>query len=98
MRKYLKSLIFWVIVGLILGIIVGAMPPIKIETFGIENLALWSKVFIDMFIKGLKLLIGPIIFVMIILGIVGLGDIKKIGGIGVKAVIYFEVVDRKSVV
>lgn len=92
MRKYYKSLIFWVIIGLILGIIVGAMPPIKIPFFGIENLALWSKVFIDMFIRALKLLIGPIIFVMIILGIIGLGDVKKVGGIGVKAVIYFEVV------
>ena len=92
MRKYYKSLIFWVIIGLILGVIVGAMPPIKIPFFGIENLALWSKVFIDMFIRALKLLIGPIIFVMIILGIIGLGDVKKVGGIGVKAVIYFEVV------
>lgn len=98
MRKYLKSLIFWVIVGLILGIVVGAMPPIKIESLGIENLAIWSKVFIDMFIKALKLLIGPIIFVMIILGIVGLGDIKKIGGIGVKAVIYFEVVSTLALI
>ncbi|MBZ7988125.1 cation:dicarboxylate symporter family transporter [Campylobacter canadensis] len=85
-----KSLVFWVIIGLILGVIVGACNPIKIGA--IDNLAIWSKVFIDIFIKALKLLIGPIIFVMIILGILGLGDIKKVGSIGLKAVIYFEVV------
>ncbi|MDR1554522.1 MAG: cation:dicarboxylase symporter family transporter [Campylobacteraceae bacterium] len=47
---------------------------------------------IDYFIKVLKLLVGPIIFLTIILGIVGLESLKKVGSIGLKAFIYFEIV------
>ncbi|MDR1285709.1 MAG: cation:dicarboxylase symporter family transporter [Campylobacteraceae bacterium] len=47
---------------------------------------------IDYFIKVLKLLVGPIIFLTIILGIVGLESLKKVGSIGFKAFIYFEIV------
>ncbi|MDR1461336.1 MAG: cation:dicarboxylase symporter family transporter [Campylobacteraceae bacterium] len=47
---------------------------------------------IDYFIKVLKWLVGPIIFLTIILGIVGLESLKKVGSIGLKALIYFEVV------
>ncbi|MDR0408728.1 MAG: cation:dicarboxylase symporter family transporter [Campylobacteraceae bacterium] len=47
---------------------------------------------IDYFIKILKLLVGPIIFLTIILGIVGLESLKKVGSIGFKAFIYFEIV------
>ncbi|MDR3177397.1 MAG: cation:dicarboxylase symporter family transporter [Campylobacteraceae bacterium] len=47
---------------------------------------------IDYFIKFLKLLVGPIIFLTIILGIVGLESLKKVGSIGLKAFIYFEIV------
>jgi aerobic C4-dicarboxylate transport protein len=47
---------------------------------------------IDYFIKVLKWLVGPIIFLTIILGIVGLESLKKVGSIGLKAFIYFEIV------
>ncbi|MDR2342342.1 MAG: cation:dicarboxylase symporter family transporter [Campylobacteraceae bacterium] len=47
---------------------------------------------IDYFIKVLKLLVGPIIFLTIILGIVGLESLKKVGTIGFKAFVYFEIV------
>lgn len=44
------------------------------------------------FIQLIKLFIGPIIFLTIVLGIVGMGNLKKVGKIGLKAVIYFEIV------
>ncbi|MDR2789774.1 MAG: cation:dicarboxylase symporter family transporter [Campylobacteraceae bacterium] len=47
---------------------------------------------IDIFIWVLKLLVGPIIFLTIILGIIGLESLKKVGSIGLKAFIYFEIV------
>ena len=47
---------------------------------------------IDLFIWVLKLLVGPIIFLTIILGIIGLESLKKVGSIGLKAFIYFEIV------
>ncbi len=47
---------------------------------------------VDYFIGALKVLIGPIIFVTLVLGIISLESLKKVGSIGAKAVIYFEVV------
>jgi len=46
----------------------------------------------DAFIKLIKVLITPIVFCVVVLGIAGAGDLKKVGRVGVKAVIYFEVV------
>ena len=78
-----KSLAFWVIFGIIAGIIVGYVNP----ALGIE-----AKPGIDWFIKILKWLVGPIIFLTIISGIVGLESLKELGSLGFKAFIYFEIV------
>ncbi|MGY0037382.1 cation:dicarboxylate symporter family transporter [Pedobacter sp. NJ-S-72] len=61
----------------------GTLNPalaIKMEIFG--------KTFVDI----IKLFIAPIIFLTIVLGISGMGDLKKVGRIGVKSLLYFEVV------
>ncbi len=82
-KKCLKSLVFWVILGIVLGVIFGNIN---------EDLSKKSVVFAQDFIKALKLLIGPIIFTTIVLGIIGLENLKKLGSLGIKALIYFEVV------
>ena len=79
----LKSLVFWVVVGIVAGVLLGQYNT---------ALAIQMKPGIDWFIKILKWLVGPIIFLTIILGIVGLESLKKVGSIGLKAFIYFEVV------
>lgn len=83
MIKLLTSLAFWVVVGILAGIAVGILTP---------ELGVASKPGIDYFIKALKILIGPIIFLTIVSGIVGLESLKDLGSIGLKAFIYFEVV------
>ena len=55
-------------------------------------MAIQAKPGIDWFIQGLKWLVGPIIFLTIISGIVGLKSLKEVGTIGFKAFIYFEIV------
>ncbi len=87
-RKLAKSLAFWVIVGIIAGIAVGGIAP----AFGIELKAFT----IDPFIKVLKWLVGPIIFLTIISGIANMEGIKALGSLGIKTVIYFEVVSTIS--
>lgn len=87
-RKLAKSLAFWVIVGIIAGIAVGGGAP----AFGIELKAFT----IDPFIKVLKWLVGPIIFLTIISGIASMEGIKALGSLGIKTVIYFEVVSTIS--
>lgn len=83
LKKMLKNLGFWVIIGIIAGISLGLLD---------KELALASKIGVDYFIQALKFLIGPIIFLTIVLGVVSLENLKQVGSIGAKALLYFEVV------
>lgn len=82
-KTLLNNLTFRVIVGIILGIAVGFLFP----EFG-EKL----KVLADIFIKLIKMVIAPIVFFTIVIGIGSMGDLKKVGRIGGKALLYFEIV------
>lgn len=81
--RTVTNLAFWVVLGIALGIIVGFAWP---------DLGVASKPGIDWFIKILKWMIGPIIFLTIVSGIIGLESLKEVGSIGFKGFIYFEVV------
>jgi aerobic C4-dicarboxylate transport protein len=83
MEKFTKHLYFWVLISIFLGGVVGFLSPesgIKLKPLG------------DGFIALIKMIIGPIIFCTVVLGISGAGDMKKVGRIGGKALLYFEVV------
>lgn len=85
--KLLSNLTFWVLIAIIAGIVLGSYAPataVKMEVIG--------KTFIEI----IKLFIAPIIFLTIILGISGMGDLKKVGRIGAKSLLYFEVVSTFS--
>jgi aerobic C4-dicarboxylate transport protein len=81
--KVLTNLTFWVLIAIILGILLGHNDP--------ED-AVKMKVIGDGFISIIKVFIAPIIFLTIVLGIAGMGDLKKVGRIGVKSLLYFEIV------
>ncbi|MFY4775566.1 dicarboxylate/amino acid:cation symporter [Metabacillus sp. RGM 3146] len=83
MRVNFKNLTIQVIIGILIGIGVGFIFP----SFGVQ-----LKVLADVFIKMIKMVIAPIIFMTIVVGIGGMGDLKKAGRIGGKALIYFEIV------
>lgn len=78
-----RNLTVQVIIGIIVGIAVGFIFP----SFG-EQL----KVLADIFIKMIKMVIAPIVFFTVVIGIGSMGDLKKVGRIGGKALLYFEVV------
>ncbi|AEI45408.1 dicarboxylate/amino acid:cation symporter [Paenibacillus mucilaginosus] len=78
-----KSLTTQVIAAIVLGIAFGAFFP----AYGTE-----LKVLADIFIKMVKMIIAPIVFLTIVIGIAGMGDLKKVGKIGGKALLYFEIV------
>jgi len=85
--RILTNLTFWVLIAIIAGVALGSIAPdtaVKMEIIG--------KTFIDI----IKLFIAPIIFLTIVLGISGMGDLKKVGRIGVKALLYFEIVSTFS--
>ncbi|GAA3778383.1 cation:dicarboxylate symporter family transporter [Flavobacterium ginsengiterrae] len=82
-KTVVTNLTFWVLIAIISGILLGHFSPengVKMEFLGKK------------FIQLISLFIGPIIFLTIVLGISGMGNLKKVGRIGVKALTYFEVV------
>ncbi|WP_375463289.1 dicarboxylate/amino acid:cation symporter [uncultured Methylobacterium sp.] len=77
-----KSLFVQVVVALLLGIVLGMAAP---------DFAVGLKVFSDAFLKLISMIVAPIVFCVVVHGIAGAGDLKKVGRVGVKALIYFEV-------
>lgn len=83
MKKLFTNLTFWVLTAIAAGALLGHFDPeqaIKMDFLG-KN-----------FISIVKLFINPIIFLTITMGIIGMGDLKKVGKLGGKALLYFEVV------
>jgi len=82
-KKIYRHLYFQVLTAIALGVLLGRFYP---DT-GAE-----MKPLGDGFIKLIKMVIAPIIFCTVVTGIAGMEDMKKVGRVGVKAVLYFEVV------
>ena len=81
--KLLNNLTVRVLIAIVLGILTGYFFPetaAKLKPIG------------DLFINLIKMVIAPIIFLTIVLGISNMGDLKKVGRVGGKALLYFEVV------
>ena len=82
-RPFYKTLYCRVLIGIAAGVLLGLISPQKGEAM---------KPFADGFIKLIRMLIAPVIFFTIVLGIAGVGDLKRLGRVGLKAMLYFEVV------
>ncbi len=87
--KYLRVLYVQVIIGIIAGVITGWLFP---------SFAPTAKLISDMFINMIRMVIAPVIFFTIVLGIAGAGDLKKVGRVGGKGLIYFEVVTTIAII
>src|SRR5512144_1848584 len=81
-KRRFPSLTVQILIGLVVGILIGWVEP------G------WGKAIKPMatiFLNMIKMIIAPLIFSTLVIGIAGTGDFKKVGRIGLKAIIYFEV-------
>lgn len=87
--NFLKSLFGQVILALVLGVVVGMAWP---------EFAIQLKPLGDAFIKLIKMVIAPLVFGVVVHGIVGAGDLRKVGRVGLKAIVYFEVVTTIALV
>ncbi len=87
MRKVLTHLSFYVLIAIIAGIFIGMYAPAR--AIQLEPIAKW-------FINVIKGFTFPIIFLTVSLGIASMGDLKKVGRIGVRSLIYFEIVSTLS--
>ncbi|NDZ15766.1 C4-dicarboxylate transporter DctA [Variovorax sp. WS11] len=82
MPRFAKSLFGQVVIALVLGVVAGLFFPdfaVKLKPLG------------DAFIKLIKMIIPVLVFCVVVHGIAGAGDLKRVGRVGVKALIYFEV-------
>lgn len=89
MPRFLRSLFGQVILALVAGVLIGYLAP----EFGVK-----LKPLGDAFIKLIKMLIPLIVFCVVVHGIAGAGDLKRVGRVGVKSLIYFEVVTTIALV
>jgi len=83
MRRLFGNLTFRVLVAITLGVILGVVAP---------DTAKAMRPLGDTFVNLVKMVIAPIVFFTIVLGIATLGDLKRVGRVGGKALLYFEIV------
>lgn len=89
MKRLIGHLYFWVLFAIVAGGVLGFVNPaaaVKLKPLG------------DGFIALVRMLISPVIFCTVVLGITGAGDMKKVGRVGGKALIYFEIVSTFSLI
>ncbi|MGY8706412.1 dicarboxylate/amino acid:cation symporter [Bradyrhizobium sp. 18BD] len=83
------SLFVQVLAALALGVILGMAVP---------DFAIGLKILSDAFLKLISMIVAPIVFCVVVHGIAGAGDLKKVGRVGVKALVYFEVMTTVALV
>lgn len=92
MKKIKWGLATQILIGLTLGIIVGAI------FYGNPNVETYLKPMGDIFLRLIKMIVVPIVFASLVVGIAGAGDIKQVGKLGVKTIAYFEIVTTIAII
>lgn len=87
--RWTPSLTTWILLGLVAGVALGHFsPPWGDRVYFLR----------DIFLNLIKSIIAPLVFSTIVVGIAGTGDLRKVGRMGAKAIIYFEVVTTAALV
>lgn len=92
MKKLKNSLASQIIIGLVLGIIVGAV------FYGNETAQSYLQPLGTIFLNLIKMIVVPIIISTLIVGVAGTGDVKQLGRLGGKTLIYFEVITTIAII
>ena len=87
--RLLRTLYVQVLLGILLGGLLGYFQP---------GLGAQLKPLGDAFVALIKMLIGPIIFATVVVGLAGMGDLRRAGKVGLRALVYFEVVTTLALV
>jgi aerobic C4-dicarboxylate transport protein len=92
-----RQLYFWVLIGMLLGVLIGylfpASRPLPIHLFGSDLTFDGTKLgpLSDAFIRLIRMMVAPIVFTTVVTGIARIGNLKRLGRIGLKSFLYFEV-------
>src|SRR5258707_6241011 len=91
-RRFVPGLTTQIFIGLLLGIAIGYLwPSADVGGKHIPGHAEQIKPLADAFLRMIKMIIAPLLFSTLVVGIAGTGDLKTMGRIGIKAIVYFEV-------
>ncbi|KAL3673012.1 hypothetical protein V7S43_002309 [Phytophthora oleae] len=82
-RKILTSLTFWIVVGAVVGILLGAVAP----TFSVK-----AAPMAQLFLRPIQFIVFPLVFSSLIVGIASQNDMKQLGRLAWKSIVYFEIV------
>jgi proton glutamate symport protein len=91
MRVRKPALAFQILIGLVLGILVGWI------FYGDPAVATYLQPVGDIFIRLIKMIVVPIVLSTLIVGVANAGDVKKVGRLGVKTLLYFEIVTTLAI-
>jgi proton glutamate symport protein len=92
MKKFKFGLAYQILVGLALGVLVGAI------FYGNPAVGTYLQPVGDIFIRLIKMIVVPIVISTLILGVAGTGDMKKLGKLGGKTILYFEIVTTIAII
>lgn len=96
-NKLIISVVWQILLALVLGIALGAVlhNQVEIRDWLIGNILTPAG---DIFIRMIKMIVVPIVVATIIMGIAGVGDTKKLGSIGFKTILYFEIITTIAII
>src|SRR5512141_1966703 len=88
-RRWYSVLYVQVLIAVVLGILIGIFFPktgVKLKPLG------------DGFVALIRMMIAPIVFFVVVQGIASMGDLKRVGRVGLKALVYFEIVSTLALI
>jgi Na+/H+-dicarboxylate symporter len=84
-----RKLTLYIMIGLILGILVGAVMHATMSPEAITEASKWFKMITDIFLRLIKMIVGPLVFATLVAGIVHMGDSASLGRVGAKTILWF---------
>jgi len=103
-KPFYQQLYFWVLIGMLVGVLVGyffpAANPVHLRLFGTDHSFDGSKLkpLSDAFIRLIRMMVAPIVFTTVVTGIARIGNLKRLGRIGLKSFLYFEVMTTVALI
>jgi proton glutamate symport protein len=93
------TLTHWIFFGMLVGVLLGFLFPDSARAAHRGWAASDLKILSDLFVRGIKMIIGPILFSTLVMGIAGHGDdLKRVGRLAFRSILYFEVVTTVALV
>ena len=84
-----NRLTFYIMIGLVLGIIIGAMMHAAMTPETVTDVVKWFKMITDIFLRLIKMIVAPLVFATLVAGIVHMGDSASLGRVGAKTMTWF---------